>query len=374
MIKTIFQTNIKGINWTNTKEDHCTYGVFIPELHFLLFNKHIESPIDHPKIQQWFNLHEFIDLCIQGDIIAISLLHQSVSNFNLTPEWAWLRQHKELFYSHNIVSYTTTKIKQLIEQYDVDRYKLDALHRFKNRLLKHPQGCTLNTLIKSTDIVTQEIYPYIQLERIADDGSMIQKLKIDTDTYCYLTITISELVDKLKSLIKKYTEYKRRSRMKYLRSAILYGYITKEFLETAQIITPLSNAPIIQDLLYNPNKLSTQTIINSAYLLIDDISRLAQNTTLLTQPDIKNILNKVGIWFMELYHNQYNQKYIKYIDKIIQDEIKATNFAIGFMKQQYNNQLVELYKKQLLMLKRLEKEVLSHWMVGKDKSSDGGIL
>lgn len=260
---------------TNTPESDMDYkGIFIPSPKSIIFGRpdksysyttgglHSKNTNEDVDIDM-YSLKDFINMCIEGETIAIDMIHSNESNILTTsPAWEFIQRNRSKFYTTNMKAYMGYVRKQAAK-YGVKGSRLAALRQVVDVLKTIPDQhgesifCADGTLARGFKMVNTRLGKVRDQMPLNEFCEFIEQTDASAGTqtfYCVLgrkfgmTVSIAEVK---KSIYKLWDEYGARARQaeqnqgidwKALSHALRGGYQLLEIYETGDLRYPLIKA------------------------------------------------------------------------------------------------------------------------------------
>lgn len=192
--------------------------------------------------EQYYSLHQFIKMCIDGETIAIDMLHCNDQNLIATsPEWEWIVNRRHLFYTKNMKAFLGYCRRQAAK-YGLKGSRLSDLTAVNDFLTSLPAQQEPNSV------------RLIEFKDLLPTG----KYLIKTDSYYEVlgkkhqwTTRLVEFLFRVDSEIERYGERAKQAKenegldWKALHHAVRAAIQLEEIYTNGEIVYPLKDADFL---------------------------------------------------------------------------------------------------------------------------------
>lgn len=311
LMKTVFGSHLYGLNTPESDMDY--KSIFIPEARDLVLQKaprnithstggqHSKNTNEDIDTEQ-FALHEWIKLALQGETVALDMLHTTPTwLMESSPEWEYIQENRWRFYTTDMRSYVGY-VKKQAAKYGVKGTRLESLQhsielaqslfdaKFDSNPLRHPDTVRLQHIID--DLPENRYCKKVTITH--------QKTGTVTDFYQVLekkfqtTLRVSEYISILQSIYNSYGDRAKQAKenkgidWKALSHALRGGYQLKEIYETGDLKYPLKDAEFLLKVKRGELDFTTQ-VKPALELVVEEVEALAiqleESGKLPTKPD-----------------------------------------------------------------------------------------
>jgi hypothetical protein len=213
LVKMLFESHLYGLNTPESDVDY--KGIFLPDLDDLLLMKapkHISKSSGNNNSKntsedtddEIYSLHYFVELACKGETAAIDMLH-GTETIQSSPEWEFLVQNREKFYTKNMKSYVGYVTRQA-SKYGIKGSKIEILERII-KILKTCDGH--KTLLDVKDLLPET--EHSRFTEILGTGAKQEFFKICERKF-QLNCKIFYTIDALEKILSGYGERARTAR------------------------------------------------------------------------------------------------------------------------------------------------------------------
>jgi len=162
IVKMKFGSHLYG---TDTPESDTDYkGIYLDSYRDILLGrvskgrtestgKNNSKNSKHDVDTEWFSLHQFIKLAMEGQTVAMDMLHAPDSMIEIaSPEWTYITDYRALFYTKNLVAFMGYCQKQAAK-YGIKGSRLSSISNVLNILSYFPNETTLSDIWDSLLII-----------------------------------------------------------------------------------------------------------------------------------------------------------------------------------------------------------------------------
>jgi hypothetical protein len=260
IMTTIFGSHLYGLNTENSDMDY--KSIFIPETKYLVLQTAIRN-ISHSTGGQdakntaedvdteLFALHEWIKLALQGETVALDMLHTTPEMLlETSPTWEFIQENRWRFYTTDMRSYVGY-VKKQAAKYGVKGTRLDALQKSIDEA--NEALCLANTYDGEIDVNTIKLGDVIDYLPEDHYRSKVTDTKGEHEYHFYkvlekkfqTTLRVTEYISILQGIYNSYGSRAKEAQenkgidWKALSHAIRGGYQLKEIYTTGDLKYPL---------------------------------------------------------------------------------------------------------------------------------------
>lgn len=294
---------------TNTKESDTDFkGIFLPDKKEFILDtwnrKSVQMGTKTLKVEgqkntkddvdfEVYSLHYFLKLALEGQTVAIDMLHAPKNMIEVTsPIWEELQQNRHRFYTKNLESFVEYSLNQA-SKYGIKGSRLSVAKEVLNILNKYD----LNTKLKDL----WELLPVTEHSRFVESSPNNIRQYLICDKILQETITVKNAVFIINKFISVYGDRARQAEenknidFKAVSHALRAAYQVKHILLDKDIIFPLREAHFL--LKVKQGKLDyTSVVAPKLENIIDEVKFLSKYSTFPEKADYdfyENFLIKV---------------------------------------------------------------------------------
>ena len=336
IMKTIFGSHLYGT--ASKKSDTDIKGVYLPTLDDLILQKTGKSINNITKKDvnkkntkddvdsEIYSLHYFLQLAFKGETVSLDMLHiPKRLLLESTPEWDFIYQNRNKFYTKNLKAYLGYCRTQAAK-YGVKGSRLADAEKVINYL-------------KTID------NPYLKLSEIWDNipmGENIKFIEIDNaqqkdkralEVCSRKIMADTRVIYAIEVVQKFYDSYGERARLakenknidwKSISHAFRAGLQLKEIYETGDLIFPLKEKDFLKKIKQGEFHYQDDGISQMLEDLIDEVEQLSINSNYPEKVD-QDFWND---WLIGLYNKKPNKNILaRQLEK--QWQIVTTNMSIN---------------------------------------------
>lgn len=297
VMRCVFGSHLYGTHTPNSDKDY--KGIFIPAADKILLQKapgsiclstgqaNSKNTADDVDVE-WFSLHEFIKLALEGQTVAIDMLHCPNPEFE-TAIWREIREHRHLFYTTNMVAYLGYVRKQAAK-YGVKGTRLESLGLAIDELTEALTHYVKEHNIDVCDVRVKDIADKLKVDDFRKHSSRVNKSGQTEKFYHVLekqfqyTLRVNELIGILQNIYNTYGERAKLARenegidWKALSHAVRAGLQLKEIYETCDLKYPLKDRELILDIKLGKLDFMTQ-VKPMLENIVSEVEELTKNLT-----------------------------------------------------------------------------------------------
>lgn len=295
IFESVFGSHLYGLSTENSDTDY--KGIFIPDTKSIVLQKaprnitHSTGGQDSKNTAEdidteYFALHEFIKLALQGETVALDLLHSPKEcTLKTSPVWEFIQENRWRFYTTDMRSYVGY-VKKQAAKYGVKGTRLDALQMSITEA--NEALCLSNTYDGEIDINTiklGDIMGYLPEDhyrsKVTDTkGEHTYHFYKVLDKKFQTTLRVTEYISILQGIYDSYGARAKEAQenkgidWKALSHAIRGGYQLKEIYTTRDLKYPLKEREFLLAVKRGELDFNTQ-VKPELEKIVDEVEKLA---------------------------------------------------------------------------------------------------
>ena len=298
IVKMLFGSHLYGTQTPSSDTDY--KGVAMPSVRDIALGRvpghvlHQSTGDQHSRNKstdvdlEIFSLHRFIELALQGQTVAVDMLHAPESSILETSDtWKFIQANRQKFYSKNVKPLMGYAMKQAAK-YGIKGSRVNTLDSVIKFLEKQPEDRSIGAvltdfpfgdhakLLHAEDIPLKEGLPRVDMIEVCGK-------KFHTTCFCgYVLLTLRSVFEKygdraLKAAVNEGVDWKAVSH------AFRAAYQVKELLQTGTITFPRPEAAFLIEV--KTAKIDFREGLEKLEALLEEVTALESGSGLPDFPD-----------------------------------------------------------------------------------------